>query len=61
MPRTLMLVGAHHDDNESITGDMIDIELTRSRNRGFESDCDYAEVFRLAPRPGAVRKAQLLG
>lgn len=42
-------------------GDMIDIELTRSRNRGFESGCDYAEVFRLAPRPGAVRKAKLLG
>ena len=42
-------------------GDMIDIEMNRSRQRGFESDCDYAEVFQFAPRPGAVRKVGLLG
>ncbi len=42
-------------------GDMIDIEMNRSRQRGFESDCEYAEVFRFAPRPGAVRKVEVLG
>ena len=43
------------------TGDMIDIELTRSRNRGFESECEYAEAYRFVPRLGSVRKMPLLG
>ena len=41
-------------------GDMIDIELTRARYRGFECGCEYAEAFRFVPRPGAVRTAELL-
>jgi LmbE family N-acetylglucosaminyl deacetylase len=41
-------------------GDMIDVEETRARYRGFESGCEYAEAFRLAPRPSAVRKVDLL-
>ncbi len=42
-------------------GDMIDVEMTRSRHRGFESGFAYAEAFRLVPRPGAVRTTALLG
>jgi len=41
--------------------DMIDIELTRSRYRGFESGFDYAEAYRFVPRPGSIRNAELLG
>ena len=48
-------------DGVPTPNDMIDIELTRSRNRGFESDCRYAEAFRFVPRPGAVRKVESLG
>lgn len=41
-------------------GDMIDMEMTRARQRGFESGCDYAEAFRFVPRPDAVRRVPLL-
>ena len=41
-------------------GDMIDAEMTRARYRGFECGCEYAEAFRLVPRPGAMRKETLL-
>ena len=41
-------------------GDMIEIELVRARQRGVECSSGYAEAFRLAPRPGRVRMAELL-
>ena len=41
-------------------GDMIDIEISRARMRGFESGFAHAEAFRFVPRPGAVRTAGLL-
>jgi len=45
----------------STPGDMIDVEMTRARYRGFESGFAYAEAYRFAPRPGLVRTAELLG
>jgi LmbE family N-acetylglucosaminyl deacetylase len=41
-------------------GDMIDVEMTRARQRGIEAGVEYAEAYQFVPRPGHVRMANVL-
>jgi LmbE family N-acetylglucosaminyl deacetylase len=62
MDLKLRMLACHRSqlpEHGSEEGDMLDLARLQSRYRGVEAAVRFAEAFRLAPRPGCVRKGYL--
>lgn len=63
LPLKQQALRCHRSQLPAASGEptMLDLAVLRDRARGVEAGCAYAEAFRLAPGPGALRVGALLG